>query len=1421
MMLPFSVFYRRFGLRLPQQMTKPALPRLEALNLPRDAIYHYQGTGPLDDGPLDTENALKNTTKPFQLEVISALSETKGNPRRLPIDVNRIARNFRMKNPKFRQMRSLESATRDPQSVLVYNYSYIHRLYRYMRNYYTAYHQQYNVLATVVKTMAGVAAQSDRFHFLETDMPVVIPSVSQLRNAEKNMDQRHALIFSKPETLVILELWKWLGPNRSSSVFSYIAPEQMRKINLIVRESERWTVVNLGQLADWRKATREELSIDPLGNRKGHAPEQLQKMMLRMCMVVSQARVQNVPENLGDEVLVSADADAPVEEIDVVKPIDDNDDEGVDHQILDADGQDEIPVVVDDAGDQLDTELDEDLQSLELVAEQVAVPADDQAFEPVIVEAKTLDGALVEFANNLAETGGLTAAEYKRYVEAAGNYKTITAPNGQTMEQFLQVTPEMTAIHESPSVPDRDTVLDKSMLKSSLLEFDKRYITEVMQRDIAGMVMNLQQAGIMVQEYNVEPYEDITSAYDKFTIRVKPLQGTSSTLMFRMPKVREDGTFLVNGTNYRTRKQKGHMPISKTSPIRVALTSYYGKLFAERSQKRVNDYGRWLRNAVMALALDNESDLITNMSAGNIFANDVKVPLLYSTLSQNFRSLTLKITEQNGTSMSWDLSFDVRNRLDLLDGNRQMLRTVEKGGNLLVGTCAAGAVMVMDKHGALYRISAGEGGNQTVALPAFEDILGIRSVKNPVDVSELRVFGKMVSIGVILGYLLGLDGVLKRLGVRPRIVPAGQRSPMAAEEWAVVFQDETWVFNRDDVLATMVLGGWRDHHAVTGQHLAHEFNHRDVYFNLLEGAGLGVRYLREFDLLNQMFIDPITKELLLGMGEPTTFPELLIRSCELLTSDYHLDETDSTEMRIKGYERFAGLMYTELVRSVRVHNARASKGSYPLELNPYAVWIAINDDPAKVQCDEINPIHNLKEIEAVTFSGTGGRSGRSMVKRTRGFHKSDLGKMSESTSDSSDVGINTHLSADPQFDSLRGTAKPYIPGETGAASLISTSSNLAVAADRDDVKRSNFTAIQNSHTLACEGYTQAMVRTGYEQIIPSRGSDLFAVIAKQAGEVFSRDDHGIVVTYADGSSQGVELGTRYGKAAGLVIPHTVVSPLTKGRKFEVGDVIAYNNGFYEPDVLNPKQVVLKFGKMIRVALMESADTLEDSSAISTKVSSYLNTQVTKVKTVIVNFNQAIHKLVKVGDAVEYESILCMIEDAVSASNHLLDDDTLDTLRAVSAQTPQAKFKGVVQKVEVFYHGDTEDMSESLLALSQTSDVAIKRRFEAVGKETLSGSVDENFRIENDPLLLDTAAIQVTITNTVGAGVGDKGVFGSQMKSVFGRVYEEVQTESGLEVDAIFSAASMDNRIVTSPFVMGTTATLLKVIGQKMVREYKS
>lgn len=1069
-MIQYQFFHRNFVLRSASQFTRPPLPLITRFELPNLAMVHY--VPPSVTNPWPSEDLLfyRNNGKPLRVTHHTTLVETKGNPRLQPGDVNTLIRQFRTANPRFRPAIDIEAMKRDPRMIVTHNYGLLFTRYKYQRNLFTFHNRWHNVFATLFQSV-GQNVKSGYHQYLELQLPQKLPPRTMLDKSAEGWNTRNMGVFNSYEMIFLHHLWVWMGEQRERGLLHKYIPD-VSGVKLILREGDRFTVIDLSLLEQWRKPSqaerrawedehRQNPELAPL--KKGMwTPSELQRAFLRLLMAAMEVRNKDLPENLGDE--LTQQGETVLDDQGAAEPavVDTGADPETitsatqDGELSEADAYKGYDEEVDRAN--FMAEIDKDLEALEIVGatdEEAPLPEliDETEEAPILAESAVTDepnqplkepeffptepsDAFKKMLARAADSGAITAAEYRRLEEASERFSNLPAPlnDDGTMAEFVKVPPEKLKIEESPSIPDQKTIIDKTMLKSSLLNFNRRYAREVMQRDISAMVAQLQAAGVMINNYDVEEVEDITGTHYQYTIQVKPIEGAATTLSMKIPKVDDEGNFKINGVNYRMRMQRGDMPIRKISPYQVALTSYYGKVFVERSQRKVNDWGKWVNNAIMAHGLNPSDTTVTNMVPGSGFDKEALVPRTFSSIAMRFREFTLMV---EGKPYKCNFDMSKVERLRMKPGFVVMGVHEESQSQLLCGYDEN--LYLMDK-GAALRLA-----------PAIETLLGLDARKAPVEFAELKVFGKMIPIGVVLGYLLGWETVLQL--VKPpslRTVPVGKRAGLVDDEWAIHFDDKTYVFSRRDKLATMVFGGWREFSETTSRFPSSEFNKKDVYFNLFEEKKLGVRYLRELDLLEQMFVDPITRDLLIEMGEPTVFTKLLLRAGELLCDDKHPDSQDTRYMRIKGYERFAGAVYAELVRSVRIHNGRPGKHRYGLELNPYAVWIGIQQDPAKDQVSEINPIQNLKEAEAVTYSGTGGRGSRSMVKATRIYHRNDMGVISESTVDSSDVAINVFTSADPQFNSLRGTAKPYDPKTGGATALLSTSALVSPGSTKDD-----------------------------------------------------------------------------------------------------------------------------------------------------------------------------------------------------------------------------------------------------------------------------------------------------------------------------------------------------------------------------------
>ena len=365
-----------------------------------------------------------------------------------------------------------------------------------------------------------------------------------------------------------------------------------------------------------------------------------------------------------------------------------------------------------------------------------------------------------------------------------------------------------------------------------------------------------------------------------------------------------------------------------------------------------------------------------------------------------------------------------------------------------------------------------------------------------------------------------------------------------------------------------------------------------------------------------------------------------------------------------------------------------------------------------------------------------------------------------------------------------------------------------------------FITTQHSHTIASKAYKQPYVRTGYESVIGKRTSKMFAASAEEDGKVISITDKGMIVEYASGEQSGIELGRIYGKAEGTVYPHDIVTTLKVGDKFKKDDILAYNTKFFEPDFINPKEVIFKTNGAVNVAFMENNQTLDDSCSISKKLSNSFNTEVTKIKSYVVGFNQNLLEVKKPGETVEPKDILMIIEDEITAASNSFSEDALSTLKRLSNVAPRAGVVAKVEKIEVFYHGDKRDMSATLKRLADKSDNDMAAASKESGRPVVNGKVTDEYRVEGTPLELDKAEVRIYLTITNGSGVGDKVVFGHQMKSTIAEVHRGlIHTENGEEVDAVFSYASIARRGALSPAILGTTITLLDAISKKAAKIY--
>lgn len=1481
MRLAIEQFRKQYTVFEQGKLQHPKLHLQNKFFLPQRSVVHFWDPNTAVRGPMQADPMFNKVTGKVYIEHVTNLVSMEGNPRRSALTGTKLAAEFRQRNAFFKPLTKDAALSINPLNVMVFNYNLLDPQWIYQNNFKAGYNRWANDQRTFWQ---NVAASHRRFgweQFVEIHLPDKMPELAQFKRFADNQNQTALETFITPQQFSIWDLYRWLGPQRNTSFMNVVEPDMYSKIWFLVRARDRFIVLNMGALDEWRDGPKdEEVSMEDfltrfmiMGDQASlesiQTDNQFALNKLRLAMedyglvtvpqvasfittfgleaffppAVMQRRVLSL---LGAMTEYSHQAEVMGQSIDHDKLVDVKDDDEIEET---KDEESESTDEVEDNVEEVESSPEQDSLDLpsfnipsldfseggatftppdgELFTTKLEIESDTElasrprelkvesqrvdAIPPEVADAEPLVAGVAGPAYELYRLGAIAPRTFESALNDAQSYKTIKDPwgSGKSLADAMVYDKEDYEIPADTVLADSPTILDKSMLGSKLKAMQRKYQTHLRNKDMINAVMSVQKQGASVLNYEVEEVRNAMNHYEVHKVTLKSVRGKPGTVYFRVPVVDRDGRFMSNGVTYRMRMQRADLPIRKVKPTAVAMTSYYNKTFVTRSELAAHNYDAWITREVRARALNPEDDRITSVMYAELDQSQFALPRVYTQLGSAFRGFT---------SGKIFLYFNYVDRVEYFEKKYKInIKAHETNRYTFVGVYEGKYPILLDKQGQFYL----KQGNDLEPIGSIVEVLGLDQSKAPLEAVYVTIGAKDLPMAFVLGYKYGLSNVLKRLGSKFTRHRRGERIPTTADNYILAFQDEVLVFDRSDYKTQLVLGGMRKYAKLMPNFSIYDFDKPDVYQRLLLETGMTTRFTKEIDTLFTSWMDSITEGLLKEMGEPTTFDGLLYRAVEMLLIDWSPAEVDGAYMRYRGYERMSGTVYAELNKAVKRFNSATGSAAVQIQMDPSAVWKKICQDPTVMVVEDSNPLANIREQESMTYRGDGGRSTTSMVARTRIYGQADVGVISESTVDSGDVGVIAYTVPDANFSSMRGTTRPFDPTTDGPARQLSTCALLGVATTNDDTKRINFISIQQQQGIYADGYEPTPLRTGYEQIVAQRTSSIFASSAEDDGKVIAVDEHGITVEYANGETTSYQMGKIHGSAAGVHYPHHIVSDLKAGDTFKRGQTLAYNEKYFVKDRMSPGQVIWKAGVNAIVAFSDNLDTLEDGSVISERMAIKLNTQTTKVKSISVSFDQNIEGLVNVGDHVDLDSILCTIIDADSGGGSVFDEVSRETLARLSNYTPRAKVVGNVSKIECFYHGDRDEMSDSLRRVAYVSDKQRESEAKSRGQEYFSGEVDHEYRIRGQGLEPQSMVINIYIDHDIPCGVGDKGVVANQMKTVFSRVMKGTnQTKSGLDIDLIFGNTSVEERMVLSPKLIGTTTILLAQLSKHLAAVYR-
>lgn len=1091
--IPYPTYYFRRGVRLFSQLANPRLNSIKDFYLTRSAISHYIPEQITDIGPDPLHMLVKDAETRILVEHIKQYVELEGPAVVIPRSPLELVRRYIKLNTKARPAPDavIQKLMDSPRRLILENYAFLNHRYRWRPTPAANYYKFTAMFKTVYSNVQRLSEMGDRQHYFRFMLPTKLPKIADLRKYEKaahlppnDLIKRLGDIHS----FWIADTWTWLGKFRDHSLLSKLPHATLEKMNFIFAEGSSWSILNVGNLDNWRVEHKND-PVDETKDEEGNRDTTIMQLMfLRYLTTLFECRnnatstlaeVVVAAQNMTDDEIEKGEMTAVVVN-EIVNDAEIIDSTLVDEEVIVAEDPDAIK-----AGKKIEKKISLDSltkkkdltkkqlqefnektdkkinlvseKSPNVVVSQMEVemsstdnlsPDDDtetDAIEQSIIEATLAlpvhERKIMMKANQLASSGQISASQYRRIQKLSEVYKELDNPFGEgSFLDLATITEEDAKIPEPPKHKDDPRIADKSMLSTKLNTMNKKYSDELQYKHMAAMILNLQQSGFAISKYEVSEVKDMLNDYLVYSIKINPIEaGIPSTITFRIPRVQEDGTYVVNGVRNHIRLQRIDVPFRKVGPDKVYITSYYTKLVISKSEKVVNSFQKYLYSQLNLLMTAQDSHF-KDIVYKNSFDNYLKVSDIYSKLSQRFESFTFKNDK---------LYFKHADRIEKLKFKPQDVEEWEKHldavlcgrrGNYPILITKEGEFVLVEYQGALNY------------LGDASDYFGLNVDKMPFELVEIKIAGEKVPLGFIIAYLTSFDYLLKLCGGEIRRIDTGERANLSEREYAIQFQDKTLVFDKSNRLAMHLLSGFAKAKSSTRQFPLSNFNNnKEVYYTLInETIGSARRIMKEALLMDDLFVDPITKDILESMGEPTELVPLLVRANELLETDWYPDENDPEYQRFRGYERFAGMAYKEILTAIKQFNNKKHMTRSKIELHPDIIYRAIDKDTSKNLIQESNPIHNCKEKEIFTFGGTGGRSNDTMMKKSRSYHEKDLGVVGEAVPDNKSVGLVSYLAADPNIVDMYGRMERLPDDQLTPSSLQTTASLVSAASDTDD-----------------------------------------------------------------------------------------------------------------------------------------------------------------------------------------------------------------------------------------------------------------------------------------------------------------------------------------------------------------------------------
>lgn len=990
-------------------------------------------------------------------------------------------------------------------------------------------------------------------------------------------------------------------------------------------------------------------------------------------------------------------------------------------------------------------------------------------------------------------------------------------------------------------------VINENLKNIKFDNFEKGYNEKLLNYDLTNILTSFSKMDRPLYLISLNK-EDTSNTIDQlytYNAVFEDEAGRRHNLTFDMPKFVNNKFIHINGSDKLFINQVLPLPVTKVSPDEVQVSSNYNKVFIRRFGKNISSKIAKFHKAVP----DIDTRILKTTKGNNVSENaEYMTTIEYDELSSKYNTLELcndgiiiyfnqseirNICDNEGFSFNneTELPFGIET---LKNGEKKLLK-LDINTDTVIGENNKSPIdFIVDSI--------------SKDIPSFKnDFTKLSSSKRMV-YTRATIMAKKVPVVLLLGFLDGLEPLLNRVKVNYTFTetrPALKED--SVEKGVIKFKDGYLVYDFYPFSNSLLFNGLYD--IPTEEYNFLDFSGKDIYYDIFQKMfgrrNIGVA----FENFNQLFVDPITKEVLEDFHLPTNFIDLIIYANSLLENNTYDLDGDLKNYRMRSNELINAHLYKLLSKSYEQYRATAdNKTPTKFSIKRDDLIKDIFNSQILEEYSTLNPIFEIDRMRSTSYKGPGGCNvDRAFSIAKRAYNDSMMGVFAQSSPISANIGISRILSLNPNITSLRGYIEPgsksNIKDLDETKILSGAELLLPMTVTHDDAQRVSMASTQSRHTIATMDSDTPLFGYGMDKVLSKVISDRFAFKAKEDGEILEINENlgYMLLKYKSGKTDVVDLTNRQAlnTGSGFYINNKLTPNfLDVGHKFKKDDVVARNDQFFKYDELTG-DTVYKSGPLARIALIHGSAVFEDSTIITEELAERMSSYVTEKKDITIGKNSNIYHMAKVGDTVKTGDPLLIFDESYDDVylNKVLEkmntDEKDDLIEA--ARTPiKSKVNGKIIDIKIYHTVDKSELSESLQKIIASYERDIKKRlkrFTDMGvntkdlvslNETDSYVELNNGKIKGVKMGNNHVLIEFYIQTVDKFSVGDKLTYAVALKGVNQSLIPKglepyVGSDPNEKISGFLSVSGFYSRM-TNSFALGMMLNTIMIGMEKKIKD---